>query len=75
MLLVLFYHAEVVGLRAGYLGVDIFFVISGYLMASLIAREIRERSFSFASFYLRRAKRLLEQRKIKAASGDRHFAK
>ncbi len=59
VLLVLFYHAEVVGLRAGYLGVDIFFVISGYLMASLIAREIRERSFSFASFYLRRAKRLL----------------
>ncbi|MBL6690615.1 MAG: acyltransferase [Pseudomonadales bacterium] len=43
----------------GFLGVDIFFVISGYLITGLILRESRQGRFSYANFYLRRARRLL----------------
>ena len=46
-------------MKAGYLGVDVFFVISGYLITGLICRELDEGRFSFAAFWRRRAKRLL----------------
>ncbi len=47
-------------LQGGFLGVDIFFVISGYLITSIIYREILEtNSFSFKNFYERRIRRLL----------------
>jgi peptidoglycan/LPS O-acetylase OafA/YrhL len=42
----------------GYVGVDIFFVISGYLIAGIIKREIEENNFSFIHFYERRARRI-----------------
>jgi len=47
------------GPTAGFLGVDIFFVISGYLITRLLQRQIESGHFSFVEFYLRRAKRLL----------------
>lgn len=57
-MLVIVFHAELVG--GGYIGVDIFYVISGYLITGLIVREIEEKSFlNFKAFYLRRIKRLL----------------
>ena len=62
---VIIYHAKINFLgyqifRGGYLGVDIFFVISGYLITSIIFREIQQKkSFSFRNFYLRRARRIL----------------
>jgi len=59
VLVVVLYHAGVSAIPAGYLGVDIFFVISGFLITGLIAKGIEARSFSFTSFYYRRAKRLL----------------
>ena len=59
VLMVLFYHAQIGGLQAGYLGVDIFFVVSGFLITGLVARGIQAGSFSFREFYFRRAKRLL----------------
>src|SRR6185503_1369859 len=40
-------------------GVDIFFVISGYLITGMVDRAVEERRFGFAAFYFRRAKRLL----------------
>ena len=43
----------------GFLGVDIFFVISGYLITSLILKGIEQGDFSFADFYERRARRIL----------------
>ena len=65
VLSVIVYHAQFVFsdqlfLNGGYVGVDIFFVISGYLITSLILKEINTNSnFSFRYFYERRARRLL----------------
>lgn len=58
VLLVLFYHADLF-LPGGYLGVDVFFVISGYLITGLVVRALERGEFSFGEFYYRRAKRLL----------------
>lgn len=56
--LVLLFHAKV--LPGGFIGVDIFYVISGYLITGLIIKECdRTGRLDFASFYARRAKRLL----------------
>ena len=56
---VVLYHAGVKGIPGGFLGVDVFFVISGYLITSIIFREMASGSFSFARFYERRARRIL----------------
>jgi peptidoglycan/LPS O-acetylase OafA/YrhL len=53
------YHAGFPGFQGGYIGVDIFFVISGYLITSLIIDDIISGKFSFRHFYERRARRIL----------------
>lgn len=58
ILSVLLFHAGISPLKGGFLGVDIFFVISGYLITSIIHAELQEGRFSFQRFYLRRARRL-----------------
>jgi len=57
--LVLLYHASLGLFPGGFLGVDIFFVISGYLITGLVKKGIEDDSFRFVDFYFRRAKRLL----------------
>jgi peptidoglycan/LPS O-acetylase OafA/YrhL len=59
ILLVLLQHSGLGILKAGYLGVDIFFVVSGYLVAGILQRQIEGGRFSFSAFYLRRVMRLL----------------
>lgn len=59
VLSVLVFHFDLPGLQKGFLGVDIFFVISGYLMSRVIIDEMDASRFSPASFYFRRARRLL----------------
>ncbi|MCY4746994.1 acyltransferase family protein [Pelomonas sp. UHG3] len=59
VLVVVLYHAKLGGVQSGYLGVDIFFVISGYLITAIVAAGIARGSFGLAAFYARRAKRLL----------------
>lgn len=56
---VVFYHAGFPGPSAGFIGVDVFFVISGFLITSIVAGEIAEGRFSLVSFYERRARRIL----------------
>ena len=65
VLSVIVYHAKISFnnsyiLNGGFLGVDIFFVISGYLISSIILKEIKEnKNFSFLNFYERRLRRIL----------------
>jgi peptidoglycan/LPS O-acetylase OafA/YrhL len=57
---VLLYHAGVPFARGGYIGVDVFFVISGFLITGLLLKELEQSGeLSLARFYSRRAKRLL----------------
>jgi peptidoglycan/LPS O-acetylase OafA/YrhL len=58
VLSVLFYHAGLPGFSGGFVGVDIFFVISGYLITSIIIKEIDAGHFSVARFYERRIRRI-----------------
>jgi peptidoglycan/LPS O-acetylase OafA/YrhL len=55
---VVFYHADL-GFPGGYVGVDVFFVISGYLITSLILKELKSGHFSMLNFWERRARRIL----------------
>jgi peptidoglycan/LPS O-acetylase OafA/YrhL len=55
---VVLYHAEIKFFDGGWLGVDIFFVISGYLISNIIISELNENSFTFRNFYFRRFKRI-----------------
>ncbi len=60
MVAVLLYHAEVSWIPGGFLGVDVFFVISGYLITMLLLEEHRETgAIGVRRFYVRRARRLL----------------
>jgi len=56
---VVLYHVGGLGVSGGYVGVDVFFVISGYLITGIIAREIEAGQFSLANFYQRRIRRIL----------------
>lgn len=64
VLAVVFYHAELSlngfgFLSGGFIGVDVFFVISGYLISSIITKDMDRGRFSFKNFYQRRAQRIL----------------
>ncbi|MDP3272321.1 acyltransferase family protein [Limnobacter sp.] len=56
---VILFHAGFDLFSGGYVGVDVFFVISGYLITSIILREMEQGKFSIARFYERRARRIL----------------
>jgi peptidoglycan/LPS O-acetylase OafA/YrhL len=56
---VLLYHTHIPGITGGYIGVDVFFVISGFLITRIIAREVDEGHFSIVRFYERRARRIM----------------
>lgn len=52
------FHAGVPGNSGGYVGVDVFFVISGFLITSILLREVEQRRFSIVAFYNRRVRRI-----------------
>ncbi|WP_395610048.1 acyltransferase family protein [Pseudomonas sp. B22129] len=59
VLAVVLFHFGVPGLTGGFVGVDVFFVISGFLITSIIWREREAGHFSFLNFWARRARRIL----------------
>ena len=69
VLAVLLFHAGVPGLAGGYVGVDVFFVVSGFLITSLLVTEKESSgSISLSSFYARRVRRLLPVSAVVAIS-------
>lgn len=56
---VLLFHFQLPGLGAGFMGVDIFFVISGFLMTAIIVKGLERNNFSTWKFYMARARRIL----------------
>jgi peptidoglycan/LPS O-acetylase OafA/YrhL len=59
VIVVLFFHLGFPAFSGGFVGVDIFFVISGYVITRLIAHDLDKDRFSFSGFYIRRALRLM----------------
>jgi len=59
VLAVVLFHAKIPGFSGGFVGVDVFFVISGYLITGLIAQDWKADRFSFATFYFRRIRRIV----------------
>lgn len=59
---VIFFHAGFELFSGGFVGVDIFFVISGYLITTIIISELQQNQFSLVRFYERRARRILPAR-------------
>lgn len=56
---VVLFHAGLGALKGGFIGVDIFFVISGYLITTILIEEIEQKRFTLIGFYERRARRIL----------------
>lgn len=56
---VVLFHFKIIGFNGGFIGVDVFFVISGYLMTGIIFSRIRQAKFSIIDFYISRAKRII----------------
>ena len=58
VMLVVFFHLDLKNVPGGFIGVDVFFVISGFLITNILYREIGDGTFTFGTFYLRRLRRL-----------------
>jgi peptidoglycan/LPS O-acetylase OafA/YrhL len=58
VLSVLFYHAKFSLFKGGFVGVDVFFVLSGFFMSSIILQELEENKFTLRAFYERRVRRI-----------------
>src|ERR1700731_5232124 len=58
VMLVMNFHAFPEAMPGGFIGVDIFFVISGFLITGIIARELEQKRFSLLAFYQRRIRRI-----------------
>ncbi|MFM8315112.1 MAG: acyltransferase family protein, partial [Deltaproteobacteria bacterium] len=58
VLAVLGFHAFPTSIMGGFIGVDVFFVISGFLISTLIFENLDRGTFSFSAFYTRRIKRI-----------------
>ena len=56
---VVFYHFQVPGFNGGFVGVDVFFVISGFLMTGIVVKGLEQARFSVVGFYIARARRIV----------------
>ncbi|MEZ9792142.1 acyltransferase family protein, partial [Vibrio splendidus] len=58
VLLVIFYHLDFPLITGGFIGVDVFFVLSGFLITGIIKQRIEDNSFTYSDFYLKRLRRI-----------------
>ena len=58
VLLVVGFHYSPIRVPGGFIGVDVFFVISGFLITRIVLEQVQDGAFSFPAFLLRRARRL-----------------
>ena len=56
---VLLFHFQIPGFGAGFMGVDLFFVISGYLMTAIVIKGLEQEIFSLIPFYMARIRRIV----------------
>lgn len=59
VLSVVLFHFQISGFGGGFIGVDVFFVISGFLMTGIIFNGLQAQTFSLLSFYVSRARRII----------------
>ena len=59
VLSVVFFHAGLNQFKGGFLGVDVFFVISGYLITNILLQDLKQNKFSILDFFHRRVRRIL----------------
>jgi peptidoglycan/LPS O-acetylase OafA/YrhL len=59
VMMVVLYHFGFSSITGGFVGVDVFFVISGFLITQILSKQILANTFSFKKFYIRRIKRLM----------------
>jgi len=59
VLLVIFYHVGFGYFPGGFIGVDVFFVLSGFLITTLVYKDVSKGSFTYQQFYVRRVRRLI----------------
>ena len=59
VLAVIAYHFGIFKLQGGFIGVDVFFVISGFLMTAIVVQALQQQRFSLVAFYLARARRIM----------------
>lgn len=59
VVLIVLFHLHVTGFRGGFVGVDVFFVISGFLITGIILGDLNRQVFTFRQFYIRRITRII----------------
>ena len=59
VLVIIFFHMKIPGFRGGFIGVDVFFVVSGFLITQIIVSSLNTGQFSFRDFYIRRVTRII----------------
>jgi len=59
VLVIIFFHMKIPGFRGGFIGVDVFFVVSGFLITQIIVSSLETGQFSFRDFYIRRVTRII----------------
>jgi peptidoglycan/LPS O-acetylase OafA/YrhL len=59
VLVIVLFHLQIPGFQGGFIGVDVFFVVSGFLITELIVSRLKTGEFSFRDFYVRRVTRII----------------